>query len=727
MRKLVVLVGAPAVGKSTWIFGKSLEPYTLSTDDLRQLLSQPVTFINDDNDGVHQNINWKVDHRTWELLDQLLEERMKQGQTVFVDATHLFSGALSRYKKLTAKYHYDTEYIDFMAPFLQQAEQDGNDPVAVLEKQDGWRGTKITDSNIFKKYLRRYQNVKESLYAGHKGHVFTPDEFSTKFLGAAADEEPISLDAFDTIKIVGDIHGDYSNLDKLMNDHHKGTAYIFVGDYLDRGSKNAETFKLLAGLRGKNIFFLRGNHEQRMESWVYNHEKRGQFGRDTLVELLKAGITDEDMDNFVAQLKDYLYFTYHGASYMVTHAGIDPVWTFWQRRKEPYFLQSDNFFTEGLSKENQTPYERDIDIKALSEYVPHPFNIHGHRNEFEDGSEERKELMKAAKTVNLTQAGKFMYTTLTESEAFPHTHTLDRIDVPSKVQEIFNDPDVKEIELPDGLVSHNFTKEVFREGRWTPNTMMARGLFTDGDKIVGRGFDKFFNVGENKSATLDSLHFPVKVYEKHNGFLALAFIRDHKLVIETKSGLGYTDSDHTKSTSDSACDIIYGDEKLLLQMVKVLKKYPDTTIALEVIAPEDGDFHILHYVKNQAIPLAVIHNQTGKFCGPAEELLGIKPQLIANDRKELDKYLAGSNRIIHEGVVLRGTNKLLKAKSDYYLAAKELRTAMAHGGKSVWYHGGQRMFEYAQSVHQKKFTPEFALEAYQVAGIGQGEEQNEAI
>ena len=108
MRNLFILRGAPASGKSTWIRENELEPYTISTDGLRLMYQSPVTTIEGDR-AISQN----NDKQVWELLMELLERRMENGELVVIDATHYKSSLLNRYKDLVNKYRYRVYVVDF--------------------------------------------------------------------------------------------------------------------------------------------------------------------------------------------------------------------------------------------------------------------------------------------------------------------------------------------------------------------------------------------------------------------------------------------------------------------------------------------------------------------------------------------------------------------------------------------------------------------------------------
>jgi len=85
-------------------------------------------------------------------------------------------------------------------------------------------------------------------------------------------EEPTVLSLQAPVKIFGDLHGQFGDLMRLF--HEFGTPmtggdityidYLFLGDYVDRGSHSLETMCLLLALKieyKKNIHLIRGNHE----------------------------------------------------------------------------------------------------------------------------------------------------------------------------------------------------------------------------------------------------------------------------------------------------------------------------------------------------------------------------------------------------------------------------------------------------------------------------------
>ena len=78
--------------------------------------------------------------------------------------------------------------------------------------------------------------------------------------------QPTLIELSPPVKIVGDVHGQYSDLIRLfeMCGFPLAANYLFLGDYVDRGKQSLETILLLLCYKIKypeNFFLLRGNHE----------------------------------------------------------------------------------------------------------------------------------------------------------------------------------------------------------------------------------------------------------------------------------------------------------------------------------------------------------------------------------------------------------------------------------------------------------------------------------
>jgi serine/threonine-protein phosphatase 2B catalytic subunit len=77
------------------------------------------------------------------------------------------------------------------------------------------------------------------------------------------------------VTVVGDIHGQFYDLVKLLDlaGDVSQNKYLFLGDYVDRGSFSLEVLLLLYSLKLNhpgNIFMIRGNHECRQMTTFFN-------------------------------------------------------------------------------------------------------------------------------------------------------------------------------------------------------------------------------------------------------------------------------------------------------------------------------------------------------------------------------------------------------------------------------------------------------------------------
>lgn len=86
--------------------------------------------------------------------------------------------------------------------------------------------------------------------------------------------QPALIELSAPVKIVGDIHGQYTDLIRLfeMCGFPPSANFLFLGDYVDRGKQSLETILLLFCYKLKfpeNFFLLRGNHECANVTRVY--------------------------------------------------------------------------------------------------------------------------------------------------------------------------------------------------------------------------------------------------------------------------------------------------------------------------------------------------------------------------------------------------------------------------------------------------------------------------
>ena len=92
-----------------------------------------------------------------------------------------------------------------------------------------------------------------------------------------AEQEANVVKIQDPITIVGDIHGQFFDFIKVIDDDTGGplesTKYIFLGDYVDRGCFSIEVLGLILAIKLKfknTVYMLRGNHECRQLTSFFN-------------------------------------------------------------------------------------------------------------------------------------------------------------------------------------------------------------------------------------------------------------------------------------------------------------------------------------------------------------------------------------------------------------------------------------------------------------------------
>lgn len=510
MRTLLVLRGAPGSGKSTWIKNNKLEAYTICPDDLRVLCGSRELYA----DG-HVSIpcNRATEDATWKVFFNILEYRMSRGEFTVIDATASKTADILRYSSLADQYRYRVYCVDFSGVSLEQCLKQNK-----MRPEEKWVPEEAI-KNIYARFAT--QGIPSGVTR------ILPDELDKIFV------KPLDMSSYKKIVFIGDIHGCYDTLmqyDDFKNGLKDDTAYIFVGDYLDRGNQNAEVFKYLFSIMNKpNVCLLEGNHEAHIRAYGMSAPaKSKEFEQKTRVQLACAGITDKEARMMGRKFRQMSQITYGDKEIFVCHGGVPNL------MGNPILVSAQSMI-HGVGE-----YKDYLDVAnnwAFS-MAENQYMVFGHRNVYSDpvaiadrvfNLEGKVEFGGNLRIVELTEAGWNAVELLSiQPQTDPELVALKPVEtVEEAVKALRENKFVIEKPLGDNISAFNFSREAFLKGNWTRQTILARGLFVDTAKneIVARSYEKFFRINEMPSTQLaalkDRLEFPVTAYVKENGFLAI--------------------------------------------------------------------------------------------------------------------------------------------------------------------------------------------------------------
>lgn len=253
------------------------------------------------------------------------------------------------------------------------------------------------------------------------------------------------------------------------------------------------------------------------------------------------------------------------------------------------------------------------------------------------------------------------------------------------LESMVNNPNVRVVPVQgeENLFACNFTREAFSKGNWDEYSSIARGLFLDPQgQVVMRGFDKFFNIGENPENTLEQVlrkvEYPVRVERKENGFLGLVGVAKdittesgYRLRFFSKSG----NTDYSKLVKKAWMRVFPVTPENLLDAIAK----ENATLAFEVIDTEN-DKHIIPYKEDRLVLLhCIANNRTFQITDPESvtRFFMDRPEykVAQNEQQLLDLLAEAKNSLTSEGCVLYSANGYMaKVKSDRYLKVKSIRS-----------------------------------------------------
>ncbi|MBE6156944.1 MAG: hypothetical protein E7161_04310 [Firmicutes bacterium] len=670
MRTLIILRGSPASGKSTWVKEMGLENYTLSADSIRLLVESPI-IVADKN---HRVISQKNDNYVWQLLFELLEKRMSRGEFVIIDATHSRSSDFSRYNKLCERYRYRRYFVDFSDVSLEECKRRN------LQREDYKR---VPENVIDKMYSRLRTQGKTSGWVKVDKNNFW-NEVGMKLL---------DLNHYERVNVFGDIHGCYDPLKEYFEKYpfNENEMYIFCGDYIDRGLQNKETLEFLMSISNrKNVLFLEGNHEK----WINYYSldeieniKSNTFLKKTMVEILD--LDKKALRAFYRKIGQIAYFKFGKITYLISHGGISYL-------PDELQLIATEQFINGVGD-----YNVDIDnIYTENTMTNLVMQIHGHRNTYEIDDVNRKSYNLEGKVefggyLKVLQLNKEEIPTLIKikNNNYGSQEVDDEVkecktkiinEIPM-IEQLRNSRDIKETVLDNNISSFNFTHNAFYNKNWNELTCKARGLFinTNTNKVVARGYEKFFNVNERRDTELEHLivKFKDKItcYKKENGYLGIMSWVNGELFVASKST--------NKGDFAEWFRNIYENSNINKQQLEYFLEKNDVSLTFEVIDIEH-DPHIIQYNESKLVLLDIIHNDYEFKKEPYEKVQELAKLINCECKtiyKEFDNvrefhkwYLENTDeddmsKKDIEGVVIECSGIMTKLKFPYYNFWKSMR------------------------------------------------------
>lgn len=134
--------------------------------------------------------------------------------------------------------------------------------------------------------------------------------------------QPALLELSPPVKIVGDVHGQYTDLIRMfeMCGFPPNSNYLFLGDYVDRGKQSLETILLLLCYKlrfPENFFLLRGNHECANVTRVYGFYD--ECKRRTNVKIWKSFVDTFNTLPIASIVAGKIFCVHGGLSPSLTH------------------------------------------------------------------------------------------------------------------------------------------------------------------------------------------------------------------------------------------------------------------------------------------------------------------------------------------------------------------------------------------------------------------------
>lgn len=254
----------------------------------------------------------------------------------------------------------------------------------------------------------------------------------------------------------------------------------------------------------------------------------------------------------------------------------------------------------------------------------------------------------------------------------------------------------------------NYTPQTVYKRYWTPETMMARGLITDGVGVVrARPFPKFFNLEELEGLGLSVPVEPFTVTEKVDGSLGILYFVDHVPYVATRGSFESEQAQHATALLHAKYlhnvdwyhleregitllwEIVYPENRIVCDYGAL-----DDLILLAAINNETGhEYNIVSFTNMRSH----VHNAVGAQGDPVAVFPVVQHYDGLTNVHTIRDMFSGTSGTDSEGFVVRFQSGLrVKLKFAEYVRLHRLYTSFT--AKTVWELLRSGQYEELQSI-----------------------------
>lgn len=669
-RQLYVLSGVPGAGKSTFIKSNGLEKFTISSDRLREEIVG--VKYNVEDDVIVKDLHSSQDTRVFSVIKTMLESRMHEHLTTFLDLTSVDESTRSEYAKIASSFGMETTVLIF------------NEDIDECLRRNSARESRVPAAVIRELHAR-----------------FVPDSVLPHKMVSSSDKVLLTYNEIvDTkLDVIGDVHGLIHNLRNLVKKlgyeensdgifHPDDRKILLLGDFVDRGQDSLDVVRWVMKAVKSGHYAIMGNHEKKIiRFWNTRNEKDvavriSTSSAETADALMRIDPAESaSMISFLSKLPDYYVIEKEKIAFC--HANVDSFHPELTPASELNYGVAKRL--QGVPNSDARYYsswkKRDKDPR-LNQYQV----VRGHITSMDDNDaifslEDNQAFagrLVAMRMDKFIKHGKdikaFKKSVVYEKCTFDYREfSKTQRALERAMQDLINKKLVIAQKDPfTGLMLFKYSRAVFYNRLWDvhPALIKARGLVMDmSGNIVQHPFDKVFNFREGGAGLQVHQNAMVEYVNKMNGFLASVtkhpYVKNQLLITTTGSfNSAYVDL-AKKSLSE------YG----LSKVFKALSGQ-DISLMFEIISKEDP--HVIQYADEDHKPWLIGvrgHGFTDKcwlesevdelastfnFARPSRGIMPMKDVIDAN------KSSTG------EGVMIRDLNGeyICKLKSPLYLTTK---------------------------------------------------------